>query len=124
MMKYEKECNITYFKKIKELSIDEVNEGDIVYLKVNSPLNYGIRELEYWGKIIKKTNCFFWITEYGTATWRIDHQDTDIVKKHDENVEKYTKKWEKKSICELWIASTEQKIETRIYECSEGYKNA
>ena len=58
MYKYTKEVNVTYFEKQKKITIDEVTEGEVIYLKVHSPFKYGIREWCYYGKLIKKTNLF------------------------------------------------------------------
>ncbi len=59
MYKHEEEVDRTYFKKIKKTVIDEVNEGDVIYLKVRNAGKSTIRHWEYYGKLIKKTNHFF-----------------------------------------------------------------
>lgn len=113
MYKYIEEVNITYFEKLKKTTIDEVTEGEIIYLKVSSPLNYGIRQWEYYGRLIKKTNLFFDILQYNTG---LDNCNTEQVKNSEKNQKKYTKRWAKKSIIEIYIVKTKEEIEVREYE--------
>ena len=54
MEKYAKKVKITYFEKTKKVDISNINDNSIVYLKVKSPLSYGIIELGYYGKILHK----------------------------------------------------------------------
>ena len=106
MEKYNKKINITYFTKDEEINIDNaINK--IVFLKVNSPLNYGIRTWEYYGRIVKVTNCYFEIIEY--CDGKTDYWYTDeINKKEHRNT---TRKWAKKSIQKLYNVKTETKLE-------------
>lgn len=115
MYKYTKEVDITYFKKIKTTIIENVNEGEIIYIKVYSPLNYGIKEWEYYGRLIKKTNHFFDILEY-FGNSRMNYWSTDEIEKKEENQKKYTKKWAKKSIIQICTVKTENKKELKEFE--------
>ena len=74
MEKYTKKINITHFAKDEEINIDDATNR-IVYLEVNSPLNYGLRTWEYYGRIVKVTKCYFEIIEYcdgNTDYWYTD----------------------------------------------------
>ena len=121
MYKYTKEVNVTYFEKQKKITIDEVTEGEVIYLKVHSPLNYGIRECSYYGKLIKKTNLFFDILEYNTG---LDNLNTEQIRNYEKNQKKYTKRWAKKSIIEIYLVKTKEKKELREYEtnCIDSIK--
>lgn len=113
MEKYTKKINITYFNKDKEIEIDD-SINKIVFLEVNSPLNYGLKTWEYYGRIVKVTKCYFEIVEYcdgNTNYWYTD----EITKKEKRNL---TKKWAKKSIQRLFSVKTENKLEEH-----EFYKN-
>lgn len=112
-----KKVNITYFIKNKKITIEDVNIGDIVFVKVKSPLNYGIREVPYYGKIMKKTNCYFEILEY-YGGFDLDNWKTEQIKLKENNKEKYTKKWAKKSILEMYSIKTEEKVEIRKFGSS------
>ncbi len=113
MEKYTKKINITYFTKDKEVNIDNaINK--VVFLEVNSPLNYGLRTWEYYGRIVKVTKCYFEIIEY--CDGNTDYWYTDEINKKEN--EKITKKWAKKSIQKLYCVKTENKIEKH-----EFYKN-
>lgn len=112
MYKYQKEVNRTYFEKVKKAAINEVNEGEVIYLKVRSPLNYGIRYWEYCGKLIKKTNLFFDILEYNTGS---DNCDTEEIERCEKNQKQYTKRWAKKSIIEVYLVKTQEKKELVEY---------
>lgn len=109
--RYEKEEDMTYFKKTKKTTIDEVSEGEIVYLKVRSPLKYGLREWNYYGKITKKTNQYFYILEYttGSESWY-----TEDIKRYEENPNPGTKKWAKKSIIEIYKVKCQEKKELHV----------
>ena len=113
MEKYTKIVNVTYFIKEKEIDIDD-SINKIVYLEVDSPLNYGMRTWKYYGRIVKVTKCYFEILEYCTA--QVDNWNTEQIlikeKKHS------SKKWAKKSIQKLYEVKTEEKIEEKEY-----YKN-
>lgn len=112
MYKYHKEVNITYFKKVKKAVINEVNEGEIIYLKVRSPLNYGIRDWDYYGKLIKKTNLYFDILVYTTG---LDNWNTKEIKRYERNQKQYTKRWAKKSVIEVYLVQTQEKKELVEY---------
>lgn len=112
MYKYQKEVNITYFKKVKKAVINEVNEGEIIYLKVRSPLNYGIRDWDYYGKLIKKTNLYFDILVYTTG---LDNWNTKEIKRYERNQKQYTKRWAKKSVIEVYLVQTQEKKELLEY---------
>ena len=113
MEKNTKKINITYFTKDKEINIDNaINK--VVFLEVNSPLNYGLKTWEYYGRIVKVTKCYFEIIEYcdgNTGYWYTD----EINKKENK---KNTKKWAKKSIQKIYDVKTEIKLEEH-----EFYKN-
>lgn len=113
LYKYEKEVDVTYFKKIKKVKIEDVSEGELVYLKVRSPLNYGTREWGYYGKIIKKTNYYFDILNYNEDT--IDYFYTNEIEKINNNPDKHTKRWAKKSIIEIYVIQTENEIKLIEY---------
>lgn len=113
MEKYTKRVNVTYFIKEKEIDInDSINK--IVYLEVDSPLNYGIRSLEYYGRIVNVTKCYFEIIQYCTA--QVDNWNTDQILLKEQR--KCSKKWAKKSIRKLYKVKTKEKNEEREY-----YKN-
>lgn len=106
MKKYTKKVSLTYFKKLKEISIeDSINK--IVYLEVNSPLNYGLKTVSYYGRIVNVTKFYFYIIEYCTAD--IDNCSTQQILKKENS--KRVKKWAKKSIKKLIEISTEEKEE-------------
>lgn len=106
MDKYQKEVNKTYFKKIKKTIIDEVNEGDVIYLKVRNTRKSTIRYLEYYGKLIKKTNLFFDILQYTTGS---DNWETEDIERWERNPKLGTKRCGKKSIVEVYLVKTQEK---------------
>ena len=113
MIKRIVEQEYTFFEKQEIVSIDEVNTGEQVYLKVESPLNYGNREMEYYGRIEKITPCYFWILEYclvsrGTNDWL-----TSEILKKELDCKRHTKQWAKKSVIELRSVKTTIKKEKR-----------
>ena len=104
--------NHTYFIKDTQRSIDDVNVGDIVFIKIRSPLHYGNREWIFYGRIQKITANFFWITEYVEASWVSDtYCDTDTIINHDAKFEHYTKQWAKSRLIEIWSARTKQRVD-------------
>ena len=103
MYKHEEEVDRTYFKKIKKTVIDEVNEGDVIYLKVRNAGKSTIRHWEYYGKLIKKTNHFFHILEYTNGS---DNSETEDIERTERNPKQGTKKWAKKSIIEIYLVKT------------------
>ena len=114
MDKYTKTVNMTYFIKQDRINIDD-SINKIVYLEVDSPLNYGIRTWTYYGRIINITKCYFEIIAYCDGTlnsWRTDQ----IEIKEKKNIKK---KWHKKSIQRLIEVKTEERQESMIYEKSE-----
>ena len=114
MAKYLKDVNIMYFYKGKKTNIEEVDIGTVVFLEVKNPLNYGLKTLQYYGKIVHKTRCFFDIIEYCNCIWNTNYWYADeIAKKEKRNL---SKRWMKKSIIELYTVSTETKIETHEFE--------
>ena len=113
MTKTIKDVDVTFFKKVEEVSVDDVNPGDIVYVKVKSRLNYGIREWEYYGRIVKKTNCYIWFVEYCNA-YKNDNWNTESIEQREQS-EKCIGKWSKNSVLELWKVTTEKKIVTKEY---------
>lgn len=117
MKKCKKEVSVTYFEKIKEVYIDEINVGDIVYLKFILPTNRGRGEGEMYGKITKITKCYFWILPYCDARFKVNHQFTSSIEFRNENQEKDAKKLSQERIRELWIASVEERIEIREFDC-------
>lgn len=113
MEKYTKMINMTYFTKGEKIDIDD-SLNKIVYLEVDSPLNYGVRTWDYYGRIVKITKCYFWIIEYCDGflkNWR-----TDQIQKKEEK--QLAKKWHKKSIQKLYEVKTEEKNEEIEYEKS------
>lgn len=104
--------NHTYFIKDVQKSIDDVNIGDIVFIKIHSPRHYGNRELTFYGRIQKITEYFFWITEYVEASWTFDtYCNTDTIANHDAIFERYTKQWAKSRLIEIWSVRTKQRID-------------
>lgn len=100
----------TYFQKKEQTTIDDIHVGDLVFIKIWSPLHYGNRELIYYGKIAKITKCFFWITEYTEGFWTSDtYCDTKTIEKRDANPEHYTKQWAKSRLLEVWTVKTKQR---------------
>jgi len=113
MEKYKKIVNMTYFTKGKKIDINDSIDR-IVYLEVDSPLNYGARTWDYYGRIVKITNCYFWIIEYCDGflnSWQKDQ----IQRAENEHL---AKKWHKKSIRKLYEVKTEEKNEEIEYEKS------
>lgn len=115
MNKYKKEVELTYFNKRQKTTIDDIKDGEIIYLKVNSPLNYGIREWEYFGKLVKITKCYFYILEYCNAP-NLGYWYSQEIKNKESTPNCYTKKWAKKSIREIWTVDTENKKEVMEFE--------
>lgn len=113
MEKYIKNTGITYFKKIEEINIENALNR-IVYLKVKSPLNYGIKSWEYYGRINKITKYYFEIIEY--CDGNIEYWYTNEIKEIEQK--QLTKKWAKKSIELLYEVQTNEKNEE-----IEFYKN-
>lgn len=112
--KYKSTDSFTYFNKIKEVNIDEVKEGDLVYLEVKSPLQYGTYSWTFYGKITKKTKCYFYILEYCNGL--IDYCRTEQITKKESSAKPPTKQWAKKNIIKLFLVNSIEKIETRQYE--------
>lgn len=116
LYKYTREVSITYFEKIKSVSIDDINVNDIVYIKIESPLKYGIRELQYYGRIVKKTKEYFYILPYCnavTSDWK-----TSQIELLEKNQKRYIKQWSKKRIIELYLVKTKIQTEIREYATS------
>ena len=104
--------NHTYFQKAIQKSIDDIKIGDLVFIKIRSPLHYGNRELIYYGRIAKITKCFFWITEYAMANWTTStYCNSSSIAKYDANPEHYTKQWAKSRLLEIWSATSKEKVE-------------
>lgn len=121
---FQKEVDTTFFYKREKTTIEDVAPGDIVCIKVQSPLNYGIRELDYFGRIHKVTKCYFWIIEYlgpalEFAFCPINDCSTSQVKRHDENPDIFAKKWAKSSLIDIWKADLESRVVTKIYGTTE-----
>lgn len=114
MIKSVIEDKYTYFQTQESLDIDEVVPGEIVYLKVQSPLNYGNREWEYYGKIVKISPCYFWILEYCVGDRDTKDWKTSEICRKESAPARYTKKWAKKSIIELRRVLTTEKLESRV----------
>ena len=114
--RYTKLVSKTYFKKGIKVSIDDVKEGDLVYISIKSPLNYGIRTWQYWGMITRITPCYFYIVEYceahhfGPNDWY-----TDSIERMNQNIKHFAKRWAKNSIVELYTATSEVKEELIEY---------
>lgn len=115
MRKYKKEVDITYFKKDKKVQIDEISVGQLIYLKIESPLNYGVSDWYFYGKLVKVTKQYFEILIYCDA-YRINDWHTQQIEMKEQSPEKYTKKWAKKRIKEIYTIKTERKVEVREYE--------
>lgn len=113
MQSYKEIVDITYFTKEREIDIDDAINS-IVYLEVDSPLNYGLRTWSYYGRVASVTKCYFEIIEYCDGflnNWR-----TDQIEMKERSQRK--KKWAKKSIQKLLLVRTEERTEEVTY-----YKN-
>lgn len=110
MEKYIKNVDVTFFEKDSEIDIgDALNE--IVYLEVNSPLNYGVRVIKFYGRVVKVTDFYFEFLTYSQAlTNDISTSQIDLL----ENRFK-TKRWAKKSIQKLIKVNTFRKIVEREF---------
>ena len=113
MESYTRMVSNTYFKKEGEIYIDDAL-GKIVYLEVDSPLNYGIRTWSYYGRVVNVTKCYFEIIEYCDGF--LDYWRSDQIEMKEKSQRK--KKWAKKSIQKLLLVTTEEKTEEVTY-----YKN-
>ena len=109
--KYEKEKDMTYFKKTKKTTIDEVNEGDVIYLKVRNPSKSTIRHVEYYGKLMKKNNIYFDILEYTDGE---DNLETEVIERWDKTPKQCTKTRAKKSIVEIYQVKCQRKKELHV----------
>ena len=97
----------TIFRKLIATDINSVRPGDVVYIKMWNPKHYGIRELEFYGRIIKITKCYFWIAEYcdghafggGDCGCTTDHRTK--VDSIPEFTDRCTRKWHKNSLIEI-----------------------
>ena len=116
MEKYKKEVGITYFSKLQEINIDKIEDNSIVYLKIDSPLNYGIREWDYYGKILHKTRNYFDFLEYCTGSLNYWYSSEILKKENSYNI--HIKRWSKNRIKELYLVSTNTRK-----EIIELYKN-
>ena len=103
-----KVVNCTFFNRLRSISINDIKEGDIVYIKVKSPLNYGVSEWEYYGRIIKITKCYFQILHYFEASMGINECRTESISKIEADPSGHIKKWAKKSIVEICTLETVQ----------------
>jgi hypothetical protein len=115
MEEREKEIRLvehTYFKKDTQKTIDDFEVGDVVFIKIRSPLHYGNREWIFYGKITKITKCFFWITQYAEASWMSDtYCETETIARRDANAEYYAKQWAKDRLLEIWSVTTKQRVD-------------
>ena len=97
----------TVFRKVMKTNIDAVKPGDVVYIKMRNPQHYGLRELEYYGRITKITACYFWIAEYcdGHAFGGGDCSCTTSQREKIDTIPEYrnrcTRKWSKESLIEI-----------------------
>lgn len=120
LYKYEKNVIVTYFKKLKKVNIDEINENSLVYLKINSPLNYGVRNYSFYGKILKKTDDFFYILLYCDAI--TDNWNTKQILLKENNKNRFTKRWSKKRIIELYLVDYYEKtVKKEFYTSNIKY---
>ena len=111
MEKHIKNKSITYFDKVEEININ-YSLNKIVYLKVKSPLKYGIKSLEYYGRVTKVTKCYFEIIEYCDGS--LNYWYTNEINKKEQTM--LTKKWAKKSIELLYeIKTSEENKALEIY---------
>lgn len=99
------EANKVYFRKVRKTKIDDVSEGEIIHIQVRSPLKYGNKVLNYYGKLVKKTKYYFDILNYyinipfkGLASCTT--ADIEICEK---NQKRYVKRWAKKSVIEVYL---------------------
>ena len=111
MDKYIKEVNITYFMKENKINIDEAL-NEIVYLEVNSPLNYGIKSVDFYGRVVKVNDFYFEFLPYCRAL--IHEWNTEQIKLIEERYK--TKRWAKKSIQNLYKVRTIEKVVKKEYE--------
>lgn len=107
MYKSVKEVRVTYFRKIKRVDIDEIKDNSLVYIKIVSPLNYGVRDCAFYGKVLKKTNKYFDILQYCDAI--TDNWNTEQILLKENNKNRFTKRWAKKRIIELYLVDYEEK---------------
>lgn len=108
LVKYEKNIEIVYFINNKDININN-SLGKIVHLKVKSPLHYGIREIGYYGKIVKITNDYFDILEFCGDNFNFWYLKE--IEKKENKEEKYKKRWAKKSIIKLESVDMITKLE-------------
>lgn len=103
MEKYTQIVRMTYFKKENKIEIEKATNR-IVYLEVYNPHNYGPMTVNYYGRVIKVTNCFFYIIEYCDGF--VDKWRTDQISIAEKEIRK--KKCAKKSIVKLMEVSTKE----------------
>lgn len=103
-----KKTSKTIFSKTCPTNIDSIKPGDIVYIKVNNPLRYGVRELEYYGRISKITDCYFWIAEYcnGYSLFGSECSCSTASCKRIDSMPEYRRKWRKTSLIEIWNSNS------------------
>lgn len=97
------------FKKETIVSIENINIGDYFYVKIRNPLSYGNTYLEYFAKLISKTDKFFTAFYYEdgmlfNSAWSDGIRIDQIPLK-----EKYAKKFSKERIREVREVSVEIK---------------
>ena len=97
--------NRVFFYKTEKISIEDVKPGDVVRINIWNPKRYGVRELGYFGRIEKVTKCYFWILEFcGPYLDSANECSVSFLSKLFDNPEKFTKKWAKTSLVDIWRA--------------------
>ena len=113
MCKNTKFVNRRYFYDIKPISIEEAQTGDIVWVRVYSRQN-SVRELTCYGRLLKKTKHFFDVLYYFPADIFAGSKTNSALV---ETIERYEAerrpivRWAKKSILELVLSSTLDRME-------------
>lgn len=69
--------------------------------------------MDYYGKILHKTQNYFDILEY--CTGEMNYWYADEILNKEKEIKKHTKRWAKKSIKELYLVSTYTKEEIREF---------
>ena len=106
--------NRRYFHDIKPIDIEEAQIGDIIWVRVYNRQN-SVRELTCYGRLLKKTKHFFDVLYYFPADVFAGSKTNSALV---ETIERYEAdrrvvRWAKKSILELVLASTEDRIEEK-----------
>lgn len=112
MYEYTRTVTRRYFTDVRKISIDEANVGDIVFVRVYSRQN-SMRELTCYGRLMKKTEHCFDVLYYYPADGSkpISYYADSIERIEARRSKKDIARWYKKSIIDLYLATTEDKTE-------------